>query len=356
MNPDNEIPDKRDGHLRIFTQEDILDRVPLVFLILGCVSSLFHTLGFVLLRYPERDDVNRSVNERSRLSSDSARRYSTHEGVHVIRSISRSSISRQAKNSSTRSPNRASPHRECEPLTQAKFIPDVRLTFPALKVAGGESETEESDQTFHSIYHDNTSPKDVSIMEPALTSAANSLIDTISYNETLHSTRAGCSEIAKSDHSDSLTDFASDLDSDEFQSRVQDLSRKSVENLDFQSLEQEAEDRCTGSFESVRNLDLTRTINEDERLKLEGDAEEYIFVLPEFPEVEEFSPKLMLKSPTFYILVLLQFAMDFALVTVSNFYKLFGQVCFDERKKNTILYYLKLISTNTLIFNYWLPV
>ncbi|XP_059164424.1 uncharacterized protein LOC131947282 [Physella acuta] len=337
VNPDNEIPDKRDGHLRIFTQEDILERVPLVFLILGCVGSLFHTLGFALLRYPERDDVNRSVNERSRLSSDTARGYSTHRGVHVIRSISRRSTSRQAKNNSTGSQNDESSHRECGPLTQAEFIPDVRVTYPALVVAGGESETEESDQTFHSIYRENTSPKDVSMMEPAITSAANSLIDTISYNETLLAAQAGCSEIAKSDHSDSLTDFASDLDSDEFQTRVQDLSRKSIENLDFQSLEQATEERCTGSFESVRNLDLTRTINEDERLKLEGAAEEYVFVLPEFPEVEEFSPKLMLKSPTFYILVLLQFAMDFALVTVSNFYKLFGQTWLDDDHTLAIL-------------------
>ena len=50
MNPDNKVADKPDGNLILFSQEEILARVPNLFLLLSVFNLFFHTLGIALLR------------------------------------------------------------------------------------------------------------------------------------------------------------------------------------------------------------------------------------------------------------------------------------------------------------------
>ncbi|KAK0060420.1 agnestins efflux protein AgnL12 [Biomphalaria pfeifferi] len=230
INPLNLNPDVTDGNLRVFTQADILDRVPRVFLILGTFSSVFHFLGFVFLQSRRHHDKT----------------------VKCARAIY-----------AARAPEGAAKH-------------TARLSASQISV-----------------------------------NCAGKLTNSL---KEIEATLAGCKE------SDAVSPEISESDT----ARLLEQSCNLVGTNSCKSVKRERVQVC--------KLCCRKGLSEDARKDLLGFSNEL---------------QTMLKTKEFYLLVMLQFSMDYALVVVSHFYKLFGQTWLSD---DQVLAVLGTVMTVTTIF------
>ncbi|KAH9519345.1 hypothetical protein Btru_075303 [Bulinus truncatus] len=245
INPMNVNPDATDGNLRIFTQPDVLDRVPRVFLILGTFSSVFHFMGFVFLQ-TRKNHTNSSECSHTLFCSQHLADNGKKSGNFCVGSVSNDNISKHAQ----------------------------VLNERDAKKSGNFS--------VGSVSNDNIDRHPQQL------------------NERDHVTVIG----------------------EEVDTTVQDANDES----DTAHLLPESEPDMGDELRNCSKCNLDTRCGRFEFLTVW---------------------KLMLRTKELYALVLLQFSMDYALVVVSHFYKLFGQTWLSDDRSLAIL---GTVMTLTTIF------
>ncbi|KAK3604472.1 hypothetical protein CHS0354_007176 [Potamilus streckersoni] len=69
INPDNKVPDVIEGSDRYFSDDDLLDRVPTSFLILGATYTAMQIIGIIMITSPPDQGVNVELNIPGRKDS-----------------------------------------------------------------------------------------------------------------------------------------------------------------------------------------------------------------------------------------------------------------------------------------------